>query len=138
MKQKKWKNCPVCGAKDSMHLKKNLVQIICPEGYPSLEIKTVQGFQCNQCKESILTIAACRRVDHLVGEHKAQIDSKRIVAAELMDVSKAKNILHISRQRLHQMMDEGKIPYVYINHSRIPIREGVEKFQSSLHDKFVA
>ncbi|MDO8520277.1 MAG: hypothetical protein Q7T11_08980, partial [Deltaproteobacteria bacterium] len=66
---------------------------------------------------------------HLVGEHKAKTDSQRIVASELMDVAEAKEILGVSRQRFHQMMDEGKVPYVFINHLRLPIRKGVENLR---------
>lgn len=72
-----------------------------------------------------MTISECRRVDHLMGEHKAKTDSQRTVAADLIDVSKARKILKVSRQRFHQMMSEGRIPYVFISDLRIPIRKSL-------------
>src|SRR3990167_948809 len=125
MKQKKWKHCPVCGAKDSMKKKKTLRQTIRLKGYPLLTVKNLEGFECSFCKEVIVTIHACRRVDRLAAEHKAKVDSKKIVAAELMEVSKARKVLHVSRQRVHQMMLNGKIPYVFVGSTRFPIRSGL-------------
>lgn len=122
MKQKKWKHCPVCGAKNSMKKKKALQQTIRLKGYPPLTVKNLEGFECSRCREAIVTIHACRRVDRLVAKLRAKVDSTKVVAAELMEVSKAKKVLHVSRQRVHQMMSDGKIPYVYIGSTRFPIR----------------
>lgn len=122
MKQKVWKHCPACGAKDSMTFKKSLAQNIHLKDYPSLTIRKLQGYECEKCKEAILNIQTCRQVDRLVGEHKAKVDSKRIVAANLTEVAALTKLLGVSRQRVHQMMIAGKIPYVFIDQTRIPIR----------------
>ncbi|MBI4412146.1 MAG: YgiT-type zinc finger protein [Deltaproteobacteria bacterium] len=122
MKQKKWKHCPVCGAKGSMHFKKSLTQKIRLKGYPLLAVRKLQGYECRQCREAILNIRTCRHVDRLVGEHKARIDSERIVAARLTEVAAMKKQLGVSRQRVHQLMISGKIPYVFIGHTRVPVR----------------
>ena len=121
-----------------MQFKKDLVQTINLKDYPPLVIKNIQGYLCGVCKEGLINISECRHMDHLVGEHKAKTDSQRIVAAELADMAEARELIGVSRQRLHQMMHEGKIPYVYINHSRIPIRKGLKKFRSSRNQKHAA
>ncbi len=122
MKQKKWQHCPSCGAKDTMVFKKNLEQEICLKDYPSLTIPDLHGYECRKCKEAILNIQTCRQVDSLVGEHKAKVDSKRIVAAKLTEVATMTKLLRVSRQRVHQLMIAGKIPYVFIDQTRVPIR----------------
>lgn len=123
MKQKKWKHCPVCGFKDSMQLKKNLKETFTQENYPPITIKGIRGYQCKKCKESILTIKESKRIDRLLGRQRALVDSKRVVAADLTDVSTATEILGISRQRVHQLMDEGSISYVYVENTRLPIKD---------------
>lgn len=122
MKQKKWKHCPACGAKDSMVFKKSLKQTIHLKNYPPLIVRNLEGYECSKCEEAILNIQTCRQVDRLVGEHKAKVDSKRIVAAQLTEVTALTKILGVSRQHVHQMMIAGKIPYVFIDHTRVPIR----------------
>lgn len=125
MKQKKWKHCPVCGYKNCMKLKKNLKSTYKREDYPSLTIKGITGYQCQKCKEALLTIKECRKIDSLLGQHMAKVDSKRVVAADLTDISTATKILRVSRQRVHQLMDEGKIHYVYVEENRLPIKDGL-------------
>ena len=112
MKQKIWKHCPACGAQDSMHFKKTLTQSLHLKGYPTLIIPKLTGYECRQCKEAILNIRTCRHVDRLVGEHKAKVDSKRIVASKLTEVVTLTKLLGVSRQRVHQLMIAGKIPYM--------------------------
>lgn len=122
MKQKKWKHCPACGTKDSMAFKKTLKQTIHLKEYPPLTISNLEGYECHKCKEAILNIQTCRQVDRLMGEHKAKVDSKRVVAAELTEVAALTKTLGVSRQRIHQMMIAGKIPYVFIDQVRVPIK----------------
>jgi len=61
MKQKQWKDCPVCGAKDSMYFKRTLKQEIHLKNYPLLTLSKLEGYQCRECSEAILNIRPCRR-----------------------------------------------------------------------------
>lgn len=125
MKQKKWKNCPLCGFKNSMRYRTNVSVDVKVRGYPSIKKNKIKGYHCKKCKETILTIAEVNRIDRLIGQHKAKIDSERLVAAELTTVRGAQLHLKLSKQRIHQLMDEGKLDYVFIEDKKIPVKNAV-------------
>lgn len=125
MKQKKWKNCPLCGFKNSMKYRTNIFVNVKVKGYPAIKKTKIKGYHCGKCKETILTISEMRRIESLRGKHKAENDSKRLTAAELTTVREAQLHLKLSKQRIHQLMDEGKLDYVFIEDKKIPVKNAV-------------
>lgn len=43
MREKKWIDCPACGAKNSMRKKRNVKERFNPSGYPALDISGLDG-----------------------------------------------------------------------------------------------
>lgn len=125
MREKHWKNCPACGAKDSMRRKTLARERFQPRGYPVLEIKDLDGQFCQECGEGFLSLASERRVTREMAAHMAHHDQSRIVAAELASVREAAELLKVTPQGIHKMMDEGRLNYVVAGGIRLPIRKAV-------------
>ncbi len=125
MKSSQWKDCPVCGAKNKMILKKGISQLLQPAGYKKFTISGLEGYLCKSCGEIILTDESNKKMDSMVAAELASQDSQRVVASELAEVDEVAKSLSISRQRVHQMMIEGKIRYVFIGTKRYPIRSSI-------------
>ena len=56
MKDKKWTDCPSCGAKGSMTLKKGIKEIYQVKNYGTVVISDLSGYECSKCKERIFLI----------------------------------------------------------------------------------
>lgn len=128
MKQKEWKNCPACGAKGSMNLKKYLRKRFDSKSYPSIQIGPVSLFECKQCHDGIYTLESSNLIEAKLSEHKARHDAKTTVIEEVMHVSEASKVLKMTRQGIIQLMKRGKIPYVFFGKSRVPKRQAVLQY----------
>jgi hypothetical protein len=131
MREKKWMDCPVCGAKKSMRTKKIPYERIIPSGYPPLEISGLEGQFCDSCGEGFWSQKSERLITRLLGEHKARYDATRVVAAELASVQEAAKAMDVTVQGIHKMMDEGRLRYVFAGNSRFPIRRDLEEKSKS-------
>ena len=123
MREKKWVDCPACGSKHSMQIKKNLIERFNPAGYSPLDIADLDGQFCKSCSEGFWSLKSERRISRLLAEHMAQQDAMRVVAAELVSVQEAANVMQMTVQGVHKMMNEGRLRYVMAGGSRLPIRK---------------
>jgi len=127
MREKKWKDCPVCGAKDSMRVKKGLTERLIVKGYPPVEVKNLDGQMCNECGDGFWSLKSERELNRQVAEHMANYDANRTVVSELASVKEAAKTLHITAQGIHKMMNEGRLRYVVAGDTRLPIRKYVNE-----------
>ena len=123
MREKEWIDCPACGAKRSMHKKKNQTERFIPSGYPPLDVSGLEGQFCKSCGEGFWSLKSERLIARLLAEHMARHDATRVVAAELASVQEAAKVMHVTVQGIHKMMDEGRLRYVVAGGSRLPIRK---------------
>ena len=123
MREKKWIDCPACGAKGSMHKKKNQEERFNPSGYPPVDISGLEGQFCESCGEGFWSLKSERRIARLLAEHMADYDATRVVAAELASVQEAAKAMHVTVQGIHKMMKDGRLRYVIAGGSRLPIRK---------------
>lgn len=134
MREKKWIDCPACGAKKSMHVKNDLSERFHPAGYPPVDINGLDGQFCESCAEGFWSLKSERHIARLLAGHMAQHDAKRIVVAELASVQEAAEVMGMSVQGVHKMMDEGRLRYVVAGDSRLPIRKDLtEKAKGRYH-----
>ena len=127
MREKKWIDCPACGAKKSMRTKKGLKERFTPSGYPPFVVTGLDGQFCRSCGEGFWSLKSERRIASLLAEHMARHDATRIVAAELASVQEAANVMHVTVQGVHKMMNEGRLRYVIVGDSRLPIRKDLRE-----------
>ena len=127
MREKKWKDCPACGAKDSMHHKSGITEKINLAGYSPLEINGLEGQFCTVCGEGFWSVKSEKKISHLLALHRAESDSKTVVAAELASVKEAAATLHLSAQGIHKMMNEGRLRYVLAGGLKLPIRKDLAR-----------
>ena len=134
MREKKWVDCPACGAKGSMRTRKNQDERFHPSGYPPLDISRLDGQFCDSCGEGFWSLKSERRIARLLAEHMARHDATRVVAAELASVQEAAKVMRVTVQGIHKMMDEGRLRYVVAGGSRLPIRKYLTvKTKARLH-----
>ncbi|MBP7583796.1 MAG: type II toxin-antitoxin system MqsA family antitoxin [Spirochaetes bacterium] len=130
MREKKWTDCPACGSKGSMERRRNVTETYRNPGYEPISIAHLDGHFCKTCGEGIYSIKSERTINSTLAREKARQDSRRVVAADLVDVDDVAKILSVSRQRIHQMMDEGKIRYVFVGNKRYPVRQDNASFRN--------
>ncbi len=123
MREKRWIDCPACGAKKSMREKMHLCERFKPSGYPPVDISGLDGQFCDSCGEGFWSLKSERMIARLLAEHMAQYDSARVVAAELASVQEAASVLHMTVQGIHKMMAEGRLRYVIAGGFQLPIRK---------------
>jgi predicted DNA-binding protein (UPF0251 family) len=122
LREKKWNDCPACGAKKSMRVKKNQDERFNPSGYPPLDIPSLDGQFCASCEEGFWSLKSEKRIARLLAEHMAEHDATRVVAAELASVQEAAKAMQVTVQGVHKMMKEGRLRYVVAGGTRLPIR----------------
>ncbi len=125
MREKKWIDCPVCGAKNSMRLKKNLSETVSVDGDEPAEISGLHGQFCEACGEGFWSLASERKLAREAAAYYAQKDAEHVVAADLASVQEAARSLHISVQGVHKMMNEGRLRYVYAGGRKLPARSAL-------------
>lgn len=134
MREKRWIDCPACGAKKSMRKKKSQKERFNPSGYPPLDVSGLDGQFCESCGEGFWSLKSERLIACLLAEHMAQHDATRVVAAELASVQEAAKAMHVTVQGVHKMMNEGRLRYVVAGGSRLPIRKDlIEKAKARQH-----
>ena len=126
MRDKKWIDCPACGAKKSMRGRRGQTERFNPRGYPPLDIPGLEGRFCESCGEGFWSIKSERIIARLLAEHMARHDATRVVAAELASVQEAAKAMRVTVQGVHKMMDEGRLRYVFAGGSRLPIRKDLK------------
>ncbi len=129
MKDKKWVDCPSCGAINSMHFKKKLFETFQHKNGPKIKIGPLSGYFCKLCKDGIFTIKSERLINIKLAEHRARLDADTTKVSALMLVKEACKILRVTRQAVYKMMREGKIRSVFIGDLRLPIRESVLEYK---------
>ncbi len=122
MRERKWKDCPSCNSIGTMKLKKNAKETFNIKKYQPITISDIEGYFCSNCGKGIYTIRAKKKIKSLLALEKAKQDSLRVVAADLMDIGYISKKLGVSIQRVYQMMNEGKIDYVFVGKNRFPIK----------------
>ena len=133
MREKKWRDCPACGAKDSMQAESGLRERFNPAGYTPVDISGLDGQFCQMCGEGFWSLKSERRISCLLGEHMAREDATRVVAAELVSVQEAARAMRMTVQGVHKMMDEGRLRYVVAGGSRLPIRKDLTAKAKAKH-----
>jgi len=123
MREKKWVDCPACGAKGSMAFQTGKRERFNPSGYSPLEIKDLDGQFCRVCREGFWSLRSERKIARSIAEHKAAQDSERVVASEIASVQEAARLLRMTSQGVHKMMEEGRLAYVIAAGHRFPIRK---------------
>ena len=133
MRQKKWTDCPACGAKSSMRTKEDQAERFNPAGYPPLDVCGLDGQFCESCGEGFWSLKSERLIARLLAEHMAQHDATRVVAAELASVHEAAQVMQVTVQGIHKMMKEGRLRYVIAGGSRLPIRKDLARRAKARH-----
>lgn len=123
MKEKKWVDCPVCGARGAMKYKKNVSETYRHKNYKPITVNNLDGQFCDKCNDGFFSIRSMRRIDSILAEEKARQDSSRVCASDLLEIDTVKQMLNVTRQRVHQMMSEGKLHYVFVGGSRYPTKK---------------
>lgn len=131
MRQKKWKNCPACGATNSMHFKKNEWHVFHSKKYPSIKIGPLSWYVCQKCREGIYTIQSINSIESRLKEHQARHDADTTPVGEVMPVSEASRKLHITRQAVQNLMKAGKLEYVFLGRMRLPKKNAVSSYHSA-------
>lgn len=122
MKEKKWIDCPSCGSKGTMKYRKNISEKYHHNNYKPITIDHLDGQFCTVCNEGFFSIKAMKRINSILAEEKAKQDSSRVVASDLLEIDNVTKILNVTRQRVNQMMNEGKLHYVYVGNTRYPTK----------------
>ena len=123
MREKEWVDCPVCGSEGTMELKNNIVKMITPKGYEAVKVGPLSGYFCKKCGEGFYTRESIKKREQQLADGIAKQSSTKITVDKLGDVTLICKKLKVSRQRVHKMMDEGKIPYVYVRETKWPIEQ---------------
>lgn len=122
MKEKKWIDCPACGAKGTMKYMKDISETYRHKNYKPITIDHLDGQFCTKCDDGFFSIKSMRRIDSILAEEKAKQDASRVYASDLLEIDTVKELLNVTRQRVHQMMNEGKLHYVFVGESRYPTK----------------
>jgi len=134
MREKKWIDCPVCGAKNCMQRRKDISESFDLPAYPPVAVTGLDGQFCSACGDGFWSLNAERSITRQLMEHMAAHDATRVVASEIASVQEAAEALHLSVQGVHKMMQEGRLRYVPVAGRRLPLRTDIaEKVQARQH-----
>ena len=122
-KDRIYKDCPVCGAIGSMQHKNDLTFEGKSKLVGEIKLKNLHGFLCKECKEGFFDIASKNKISQAIADEKAKILSNKLKISEIVDVNTLVKVSGLTRQMIHSLMKEGKIPYVYAAGKRTPIKE---------------
>jgi YgiT-type zinc finger domain-containing protein len=130
MKEKIWKDCPVCGAKGTMKRKSKIFNKVTPLDYQQITVGPLSGQFCSACNEGFLDRKSIALYESQIADGKALQDSQTTHVSDVIDAGYVAKIAHVSRQRVNKMMAEGKLPFVYVAKTRYPIRQTDDFFRS--------
>ncbi|MBX7256751.1 MAG: hypothetical protein K1Y02_10345 [Candidatus Hydrogenedentes bacterium] len=122
MRDKDWKDCPICGSEGTMRYKKGIHERCKPKNYTPFEVKGLDGHFCTVCKDGFWTLASEQKLSKAISEHMAREDAERVKASELASVKEAAQALNVTVQGVHKMMKEGRLRYVFAAGLCLPIR----------------
>ncbi|MBI2435407.1 MAG: type II toxin-antitoxin system MqsA family antitoxin [Candidatus Hydrogenedentes bacterium] len=131
MREKKWIDCPICGAKKSMRHERGLHEDFELPEYPALRVPKLDGQFCSVCGEGFWSLKSERNIAERVAEHMAAVDATRVVAAELASVQEAAQRMRVSVQGVHKMMKEGRLRFVVAGGRRLPLRSDLPEARSA-------
>lgn len=123
MREKKWRDCPACGARGSMHVRTGISETFNPADYAAIVIEGLDGSFCDLCGEGFWSLQSERKLARELSEEMARQDSMRVVASDIASVQEAAEAMLITPQGVHKMMQEGRLRYVYAAGHRLPIRK---------------
>ena len=126
MHEKKWTDCPVCGAKASMRACKRVSQEFTRPGYAPITVTGLDGQFCDTCGDGFWSLKSERTIAGILSEEMARQDAARVVAADLTSVREAAAILRVTPQAIHKMMKTGRLRSVYAGDVRLPLRTEVQ------------
>ena len=106
-----------------MRYKKGLRERFNPPGYIPIEVEGLDGSFCQECEDGFWSLKSKGEIARQLSENMAVQDSKRIVASEIASVKEAAEVMHVTPQGIHKMMNEGRIRYVFAAGLRFPIRK---------------
>ncbi|EIE01472.1 type II toxin-antitoxin system MqsA family antitoxin [Leptospira licerasiae] len=116
MKEKVWKDCPSCGALDSMQYRKNLkFAAKVHKSGETVYVKDLDGYFCSACSDVIYTRQSQAKINEEVARVKAIIASREVTVSEVIRVEDLTGLLKTSRQNIHLLMKTGKLPYVLVS-----------------------
>jgi excisionase family DNA binding protein len=98
-----------------------------PKGYAPVEVDELDGQFCQTCGDGFWSLKSEKAISRTLGEHMAKEDAGRLVARELASVQEVAEVLQVSRQAVHKMMNEGRLRYVQTPSLRLPVRASVEE-----------
>jgi len=127
MRDKKWVDCPVCGAKMTMRKETRTYEKYKILGYPPVTLRDIDGQFCSKCGDGFWSQRSKRKISHEIAEHRAKIDATRVVVADLSSVQEAAKAMSITVQGVHKMMDQGRLRFVVAGGRRLPIKEDLAK-----------
>lgn len=130
MREKIWKDCPACGARNSMKLKNNVSKTFKGQSGRSAKVDGLALYVCSKCGDSIATNSSDRKINSAIAELKARELSNTVVAAEIASVEEVVHVAGITRQAVHQMIKDGRIQYVFVGDLRFPLKEEVKRIAS--------
>lgn len=126
MREKKWVDCPICGGKGTMKVQRGLSERFELAGYPKPEkLSGLDGQFCSKCGDGFWSKASERKIAQHLAKHKAEFDSKRVVAADLASVQETAKKLRVTAQGVHKMMETGRLRSVFVAGKRLPVRADV-------------
>jgi len=136
MKEKTWKDCPSCGAKNKMKGRRNLTETFEVKDYSPIDVKGLSGQFCTSCADGFYSIASERKIKAEIGKGKARQDSERVVASQLIEPVELSAMLNVSRSRATQMLDEGKVRYVFTAKNKrmviVPSKEEIKQLKKKV------
>ena len=134
MKEKKWVDCPSCGSKGTMKRREGVAKTFRHADYAPIRIRGLDGYFCASCGDGIYSPRSTARINSVLAEEMAKRDSSRVPASDLLEVDQVVRRLAVSRQRVHKMMDEGKLHYVYVGALRFPtVRNDFSLLKKRIH-----
>ena len=99
MKEFNYKICTECGSKMLPHTMSKIFQVNGKE----IEIKGIEGYQCQECGEEVFAAKEIRMIDKLI----RAIDDKP--AMDILNLDETAEYLRVSNQTVYNMIRAGKI-----------------------------
>ncbi len=126
-KDKKWIDCPVCGASGSMVLEKNRTFESNIKDLGTLKVTKLFGYFCKECNDGIYHISSENKIEEAYMRLKAQVDSTKVKVNEVVSIKNIMEVLEKSRQEVYRMMKTGILPYVLVAGEIHPYKKTVEE-----------
>ena len=130
MKDRVWKDCPVCGSKDSMVYKENVTETYKTQSgnVKPFKVTELSGYFCKVCKDGIFTKRSSNKIRAAKAHHMAKYLATVTVWSDLATPDKVAEALGVTRQRVVYMMKDGLISYaLHESGVKMPLRSEIER-----------